>query len=192
MDVRDPVTEPPDADLVAAVRRGDARAADVLVRRHFRSSYAVALALLGNPMDAEDVCQDCFVRALERIEDCRQPDRFVFWLHQIVRNRAHNAREYRRVRSGPSVDELDVAGADDATRLVESNETGDRLAAALATLSPEQRQVLLLKDMEDWDHRAIAGSLGFSEGMSRQHLFNARRLMRERLRETAPEDGSHD
>jgi RNA polymerase sigma-70 factor (ECF subfamily) len=188
MDVRDPVTEPRDADLVAAVRRGDARAADVLLRRHFRSSYAVALALLGTPMDAEDVCQDAFVRALERIEDCRQPDRFVYWLHQIVRNRAHNARDYRRVRSGPSLEDVEVAGSDDATRLAERNETGDRLLVALETLTPEQRQVLLLKDLEDWDHRAIAGSLGISEGMSRQHLFNARRAMRERLREAAAED----
>jgi RNA polymerase sigma-70 factor (ECF subfamily) len=189
VDVRDPVTEPRDAELVAAVRRGDSRAADALVRRHFRSSYAVALALLGNPMDAEDVCQDCFVRALERIEDCRNPERFVYWLHQIVRNRAHNARDYRRVRSGPSLDDIEVAGADDATRLAERNDMGARLAEALATLTPEQRQVLLLKDMEDWDHRAIAVSLGISEGMSRQHLFNARRLMRERLKDTAPEGG---
>jgi RNA polymerase sigma-70 factor, ECF subfamily len=190
--VRDPVTGPGDADLVAAVRRGDARAADALVRRHFRSSYAVALALLGNPMDAEDACQDSFVRALERIDDCRHPDRFVYWLHQIVRNRAHNARDYRRVRSGPSLEDLELAGVDDATHLAERNEAGERLAIALETLSPEQRQVLLLKDMEDWDHRAIAGSLGISEGMSRQHLFNARRLMRQQLREAGPEDGSHD
>jgi RNA polymerase sigma-70 factor (ECF subfamily) len=187
MDVRDPVTDPGDAELVAAVRRGDARAADVLVRRHFRSSYAVALALLGTPMDAEDVCQDAFVRALERIEECHRPERFVYWLHQIVRNRAHNARDYRRVRSGPSLEDHEVAGPDDATRLAERNETGDRLLAALEVLTAEQRQVLLLKDMEDWDHRAIAGSLGISEGMSRQHLFNARRAMRERLAEAGPE-----
>ena len=189
MNVRDPDAEPRDAELVAAIRRGDARAADALVRRHFRSSYAVALALLGNPMDAEDTCQDAFVKALERIEDCRQPDRFVYWLHQIVRNRAHNARDYRRVRSGPSVEDLELAGPDDAARLAERNETGERLAVALATLTPEQRQVLLLKDMEDWDHRAIARSLGISEGMSRQHLFNARRLMRQRLGEGGPEGG---
>lgn len=190
--MRDPVTEPRDEELVAAVRRGDARAADALVRRHFRSSYAVALALLGNRMDAEDACQDAFVRALERIEDCRQPARFVYWLHQIVRNRSHNARDHRRVRSGPSLEEVEVAGPHDSARRAEVNELGERLLAALEALTPEQRQVLLLKDLEDWDHRAIAGSLGISEGMSRQHLFNARRLARERLRETAPEDPTHD
>jgi RNA polymerase sigma-70 factor (ECF subfamily) len=181
-----------DAELVAAVRSGDAAAADVLVRRHFRAAWAVALALLGNESDAEDVCQDAFVRALERIDECRKPDRFVYWLLQIVRNRAHNARDYRRVRSGPSVDEVVVAGPGDAARSVERHELGDRLLAALETLSPEQRQIVLLKDLEGWDHRAIARSLDISEGMSRQHLFAARRALRERLGPAALEDYLHD
>lgn len=181
-----------DAALVAAVRRGDAAAADVLVRRHFRAAWAVAMALLGNASDAEDVCQDAFVRALERIEECRKPDRFVYWLLQIVRNRAHNAREYRRVRSGPSTEDLEVASPGDATRATERHELGERLREALATLTPEQRQVVLLKDLEGWDHRAIARSLDISEGMSRQHLFTARRALRERLGPAALEDHLHE
>jgi RNA polymerase sigma-70 factor, ECF subfamily len=181
-----------DAELVAAVRAGDAGAADVLVRRHFRAAWAVALALLGNESDAEDVCQDAFVRALERIDECRKPDRFVYWLLQIVRNQAHNARDRRRVRGGPSLDEVEVAAPGDATRSSERHELGGRLLAALETLTPVQRQVVLLKDLEDWDHRAIAKSLGISEGMSRQHLFAARRALRERLGPTALEDHLHE
>ncbi len=181
-----------DADLVAAVRCGDRAAADALVRRHFRAAWAVALALLGNAADAEDVCQDAFVRALERIDDCRQPDRFVYWLLQIVRNRAHNARDYRRVRSGPSVEDVSVAAPGDAARGTERRELGDRLLAALARLTPEQREVLVLKDLEDWDHRAIARALGISEGMSRQHLFAARRALRGWLGPAALEDHLHD
>jgi RNA polymerase sigma-70 factor (ECF subfamily) len=180
-----------DATLVAAVRCGDAAAADALVRRHFRVAWAVALALLGNEADAEDVCQDAFVRALERIDECRRPDRFVYWLLQIVRNRAHNARAYRRVRSGPSTDEIEVAAPGDAARATERHELVDRLLAALETLTPEQRQVVLLKDLEGWDHRAIARSLDISEGMSRQHLLAARRALRERLGPTVLEDHLH-
>jgi len=188
----DDPADPDDARLVAAVRCGDAAAADVLVRRHFRAVWAVALALLGNELDAEDVCQDAFVRALERIDECRKPDRFVYWLLQIVRNRAHNARDHRRVRSGPSVDEIEVALPGDAAEATERRELGDRLLAALESLTPEQRQVVLLKDLEGWDHRAIARSLGISEGMSRQHLFAARRALRERLGPTALEDHLRD
>lgn len=181
-----------DADLVAAVRRGEAEAADTLVRRHFRSAWAVALAILGSEADAEDVCQDAFVRALERIDECRKPDRFVYWLLQIVRNHAHNARDYRRVRSGPSVDELEVAGTGDAARATELRELDDRLFAALQLLTPEQRQVVLLKDLEGWHHRDIAKCLEISEVMSRQHLFVARRVLREHLGPNALEDHLHE
>ncbi len=181
-----------DEQLVARVRAGDAAAASALVERHFRAAYAVALALLGNPMDAEDVCQDAFVRALERIDECRKPDRFVFWLLQIVRNHAHNARDRRRVRSGPDVDTVDAPAPDDARQSVERSELRATLLAALEHLTPEQREVVLLKDLEGWDHRAIARALGISEGMSRQHAFNARHRLRELLGPGALEDHLHE
>lgn len=190
--MRDAADVPGDAELVAAVRCGDAAAADALLRRHYRAAWAVALALLGIEADAEDVLQDAFVRALERIDECRRPDRFAWWLLEIVRNHAHNARERRRVRSGPSLEGMEVAGPGDATRATERHELGARLLAALETLSPVQRQVVLLKDLEDWDHRAIGKALGISEGMSRQHLFAARRTLRERLGPAALEDHLHE
>lgn len=181
-----------DAGLVAAVRAGSGAAATRLVQRHFRTAYVVALALLGNRMDAEDVCQDAFVRALERIDDCRKPDRFLQWLLQIVRNHAHNARDRRRVRSGLPLDEIEIPAPGDAARESERNELAERLLAALAILSPQQREVVLLKDLEGWDHRAIATALGISEGMSRQHAFHARRVLREQLGTGALEDHTHE
>src|SRR5436305_12930590 len=82
--------EPTDAQLVARTCAGDATAFDALVRRHYRAAFSVALAQTGNRADAEDVCHDAFVRAAERLEDCRQPERFVHWLCTIVRNHARN------------------------------------------------------------------------------------------------------
>ncbi len=178
----------PDAALVAAVRCGDAAAADALVRRHWRAAWAVALAQLGDRDDAEDVVQDAFVRALERIEDCRKPDRFVYWLLQIVRNHAHNARDRRRVRSGPSVEDVNAAAPGDAARDAERNDLGDRLLAALAGLPEVQREVVLLKDLEEWDHRRIATHLGISEDMSRQHASQARKHLRATLGSRAREE----
>ena len=63
------------------------------MRRHLRAAYAVALAVLGRPADADDVAQDAFIAALERIDDCRDPARFSGWLIKIVRNRALHALE---------------------------------------------------------------------------------------------------
>lgn len=175
--------EPSDVELVAAVRRGDADAADRLVRRHFRAAYAVALARLRHPADAEDVCQDAFVRALERIDDCRDPSRFVHWLLRIVRNRAHNLGDWKRVRHGPSLDDVVLPGTGDACGDAERRELRERLRSALADLPEVQREVVLLKDMEGWGHAAIAAALGISEVMSRQHLFVARRALRARMAE---------
>jgi RNA polymerase sigma-70 factor (ECF subfamily) len=81
-----------DGVLVARVRRGDSRAFDQLVRRHLRTAHAVARSKLDNPADADDVVQDAFIKALQRIDGCRNPEGFRGWLLVIVRNTAHNYR----------------------------------------------------------------------------------------------------
>ena len=174
--------DPADEELIARIRGGDVAAADMLVRRHLPLAYTIALAVLGSRMDADDVCQDALVRALEKIDDCRSPSRFRFWLAQIVRNHARNALARRRVRSGPALDEVEERPAPGHTgEVTERRELRAALLAALGQLTPVQREVVLLKDLEGWDHRAIAAAIGVSEGMSRQHLFVARGTLREAL-----------
>ena len=172
---------PDDAALVARARRGDAPAFETLVRRHFGSAFAAALSVLGNRMDAEDVCQDAFIRALEKLDELRRPERFRSWLLQIVRNRARNYASYRRVRAAVPLDEVVAAADDDPAAFARREELARRLETALAELTRIQREVVLLHDMEGWKHREIAEALDISEGMSRQHLFNARRTLRRRL-----------
>src|SRR6185503_1621639 len=82
---------------------------EVLARRHLRAAYVVALAVLGRPADAEDVAQEAFVVALERLESC-DPDRFSGWLVKIVRTRALNAIDKRRHRE-PADTEVDDSPA---------------------------------------------------------------------------------
>jgi RNA polymerase sigma-70 factor (ECF subfamily) len=170
----------PDAFLVERARRGDAAAFEALVRRHYRAAFAVALARLGNAMDAEDVCQDAFIRALERLDD-PDPGRFAAWLLQIVRNRAHNYRAYRKVREAQPLETVSAAGPADPGRDAERARLRAELETALMQVSEIQREVVLLHDLEGWKHREIAGALEISEGMSRQHLMAARRALRELL-----------
>ena len=190
------MTTPPadgtDAFLVGQARRGQASAFEALVRRHFRAAFAVALGVLGDRMDAEDVCQDAFVKALERIDDCREPAKFAAWLLQIVRRRSYNLRDHRRVRAGPAVEEASAAGPSDTVREVERAELRALLEQALARLSEVQRSVVLLHDLEGTPHAVIGETLGISEGMSRQHLFVARRLLRERLGRGVLKEYVHD
>jgi RNA polymerase sigma-70 factor, ECF subfamily len=162
------------------------------VRRHARAALAVARGILGNPADAEDVCQDAWVRALERLDECRQPDRFVFWLLQIVRNGARNFLQYRRVRATDPFDETsdswDRPGTDDPSRDLDRERERMRLEGAMARLTDGQREVLILHDQIGWKHREIADNLGMSEVLSRQRLFQARARMRQFLEETTDGD----
>lgn len=173
-----------DAELVARAKVGDARAFDELTDRYLDAAFAVAHAQLGYAADAEDVCQDAFLTALQRLEQCRDPDRFRVWLLRIVRNRAHNLRRYRSVRSEVGLDDVSPPSAaedpgDDAARA----ELRDRINAALKGLPPAQRQVVLLFDLQGWSHGDIAESLGISEGASRAALFKARSALRPQLKD---------
>ncbi|HKI03427.1 MAG TPA: sigma-70 family RNA polymerase sigma factor [Thermoanaerobaculia bacterium] len=171
-----------DSRLVARALGGDARAFEELVRRHLKSAHAVALGVLGNPADAEDVCQDAFLTALQKLEECRDPKRFAAWLMRIVRNQALNFRERRSLRQGEPLERVaEAAGGDDPGREAERSELRDRLLTALAVLPETQREVVLLHDLEGWRHREIADLLGTSEGAVRVRLLEARRRLRTEL-----------
>jgi RNA polymerase sigma-70 factor, ECF subfamily len=149
-----------------------------------RACYAVALAVVGRQADAEDVAQDAVLLALERVDSCREPEKFVAWLLQIVRNQARNALDRRKLRDVPANDVSAEQGA-------ESSGSDDvlargRLLAALSSLTPVRREIVLLHDLEGWTHPEISEALGMSELSSRQHLFQARRELRERLGDEAP------
>ena len=89
-------------DLVRRARLGDGAAFERLVRLHLRAAYSVAYAVTNDPNDAEDVTQDAFIAALERLEECKDPDRFSGWLLRIVRNRVIDLRRRDRGRSDSS------------------------------------------------------------------------------------------
>lgn len=171
-----------DRDLVKEALRGRKVAFEALVRRHLRAAYAVALARTGNPHDAEDVCQDAFIAALERLSTLRDPDRFGAWLLEIVRNRALNMIRSRRVRSEEPIDEAaERGGGPDPGRDLERSLLREDLLGALAGLDETRREVALLHDVEGWRHAEIAERLGMPEGTVRYHLHEARKTLRARL-----------
>lgn len=172
-------TPEPDALLVERVRGGDAEAFGELVRRHLRAANAIALAVVGSSADAEDVCQDAFITALERLDDCREPDRFPAWLLRIVRNRALSFRRYRKVRDALPLDAADrEPGRDNPALDTERALLRERLLIAMEDLTEVQREVVLLHDLEGWRHREIAVLLGLPEGTVRAHLSRARHTLR--------------
>lgn len=173
----------PDGVLVERAREGDPDAFDALVRRHLRSAYAVAVSVVLEPADAEDVCQDAFLTALERLDRC-QPERFAGWLLTIVRNRAISWQRRRKVRRAEPLEwARGLTSGPNPAQEYERTTLTEQLKAAIEPLPPRQREVLLLHDLEGWKHREIGDALGMKEGTVRYTLFQARRAVRERLGE---------
>ena len=170
-----------DSELVVLVRRGDRRAAGRLLERYLRACRAVALAVTGDETEADDVCQDAFVTAIERIGDCREPARFGGWLLQIVRNRARNVVRSPAARRVVPLDEREPSREPSPADVVERRELRGRLLAALAEIPEQHREVVLLHDLEGWKHREIGERLGLPEGTVRSHLHHARRRLRQIL-----------
>ncbi len=161
------MVEDEDTVLVARARRGDAVALEALVRRYLRAAYAVALSVVRSTADAEDLAQEALMGALQRLDQCREPQHFARWLFQAVRHRAFNHLErgklhatlLQRETRGEMVD-----GDASSVRLRR------RLLGSLKQLNETQQQVVLLHDLEEWTHGEIAAALDISEVMSRQHL----------------------
>jgi RNA polymerase sigma-70 factor, ECF subfamily len=170
-----------DGQLVRLARSGDEGAFASLVNRYRRAAYSVAFGVAGRHEDAEDAAQESFLVALERLEECRNPEKFAGWFLTIVRNRARNLIRRERLREGeplPFTLRTGDAGPDD---WVERVELRDRLRAALEELTPVQREVVLLHDLEGWKHREISERLDMPSGTIRSHLHYARKRLRELL-----------
>jgi RNA polymerase sigma-70 factor, ECF subfamily len=170
-----------DGELVRKVRRGDERAFATLVTRYRGAAYAVAFSVIGRHEDAEDAAQEAFILALERIEDCRNPESFAGWFMSIVRNRSRNLVRREVLRQADAIPERLSSGDALPDRDAETTELREMLQEALLQLPEVQREVVMLHDLEGWKHREIADRLEIPSGTVRSHLHFARRALRKLL-----------
>ncbi len=167
-----------DARLVALALADDPRARESLIRRHLPTAFVAALALLRDASDAEDIAQECIMTAMERLHQCREPERFAAWLRGSVRHRVFNHLRRAKLRAALSVFGVRMPDARAPSELAIMRRP---LLEALGKLTPVQREVVLMHDLESWTHVEIAATLGISEVASRQHLFVARKRLRAEL-----------
>ena len=172
---------PSDAALVALAREGDEAAFGELVRRYMRSAYSVARSVTGSHEDAEDAAQESFMVALQRLDDCRSPERFGAWLITIVRNRSRNLVRRESLRQTDAIPLSARSSRPTPERDFEQLEVREELRRALEALPDVQRDVVLLHDYEGWKHREIADRLGIPSGTVRSHLHFARKALRAAL-----------
>ena len=170
-----------DSELVARTRDGDEGAFGALVERYMRSAYAVALSVTGRHEDAQDAAQESLLVALQRLDECRSPEKFAGWLMTIVRNRARNLVRREVLRDTDQVPESTRSHTPTPDRELETLELRRSLTDALKDLPEIQRQIVLLHDLEGWKHREIADRLELPSGTVRSHLHFARKALRAAL-----------
>jgi RNA polymerase sigma-70 factor (ECF subfamily) len=173
------------ADLVAAARGGDRAAFEELVRATSAETYTLAYRLLGNEEDARDVVQEAYLRAYKGIGRFRGEAQFTTWLYRITANCAATYLGRRtRHRHEELSDEAPLADLSpdrDPQGLAMASDLRDRLSDALEELPPRLKAVVVLRDVYDMPHEAIAEELGISISAAKVRLHRARRRLREQL-----------
>jgi RNA polymerase sigma-70 factor, ECF subfamily len=171
--------------LVNAARDGDLHAVDALVRATYADTYTLALRLTGNAEDASDVVQDAYLRAYRSLSGFRGDAQFTTWLYRITANCAATTLVKRRKsRTEPLADDAPVIDIRDDRDPEWRAAAGDQRAvvtAALNRLPTRLRQVIVLRDIYDLPHSAIASELGISEAAAKVRLHRARRRLKESL-----------
>jgi RNA polymerase sigma-70 factor, ECF subfamily len=196
--------EVPDGDLVRRARAGELEAFDALTTRYEQRVYSLALRMLRQEQDAEDVTQQAFLSALENLGGFREESSFATWLLRIATHAALKIIRKRRGLPTVSLDAAtDTAEQADAVphpefiadwsatpeQLAQRNETRRLLDEALAHLDEKHRPVFLLRDVEGMSIKETAEALGLSEANTKVRLLRARLQLREHLTRTLGDPG---
>jgi RNA polymerase sigma-70 factor (ECF subfamily) len=183
------------AELVTAAKSGDRGASDELVRATYADAYTLAYRLTGDEEDARDVVQEAYLRAYRGLKQFRGDAQFSTWIYRIT---ANCASTFLAKRARHRHDELtdDVAIADgrpevDPESMADAELLRDRVSDALQELPPRLRAVVVLRDVYDLPHEAIATELGISEAAAKVRLHRARKKLRERLFPMRGEESAH-
>ena len=174
-----------EAKLVAAAKAGERDAFDQLVKATYAEVYTLAYRLTGNEEDARDVVQDAYFRAFRSLKRFRGDSRFSTWMYRITANCASTyltrRRKGRHEQLSDDDSHRDERPEVDPEQMAEAGLLRDRMTAALADLPPLLRSVVVLRDVYDLPHEAIASELGITEAAAKVRLHRARRKLRERL-----------
>ncbi len=176
-DADGPATE---SELVRRAQAGDVGAFEALYKENVRRVYALCLRLSSDPALAEELAQDAFVRAWQRLSSFRGESAFFSWLYPLVVNVALSERRTRRRRTARIMATDDLAAVEKPAPPPQPHAAID-LERALATLPPGARAVFVLHDVEGRKHEEIAQMTGVATGTSKAQLHRARRLLREAL-----------
>ena len=181
-------SQPSDVELAQKSAQGDTKAFAELYHRHFRRVYLLALRMMGNPTEAEDMTQEVFLNLFNKIGQFRGDSAFTTWLHRMTVNQVLMHFRKRSTRS-----ESTTAEGETPIQIVKGTENPnampvvDRISLekAIQQLPMGYRTVFVLHDVEGYEHDEIARMLGVAEGTSKSQLHKARLKLRQLIRQEA-------
>ena len=175
--------------LVERCRQGELGAFEELYQAHSGRLFSLAVRMLGNPADAEDMLQEIFLSAHRKLDSFRGEAALGTWLYRLAMNQILDHVRSRAARTGQLTD-----GLDDTSLLADA--AGHRLAdraidridleRALAELPEGCRAAFVLHDVEGLEHREVSDVLGIAEGTSKSQVHKARLRLRGLLRRERP------
>jgi RNA polymerase sigma-70 factor (ECF subfamily) len=181
----------PDFSLVSRCLRGDETAWEELVRLHTRRVYGLCYRFTGSGAEAQDLTQDVFLRVFRTLRTFRQAEgSFGTWLARVTRNLLID--HYRRTRQErvtdsieeqlPMLEEEGAAGAVRPDSAVAGREASEILQATLQKLSPDLREAVILRDLQEMEYREIASVLAIPEGTVKSRINRGRAELARLLR----------
>lgn len=186
-----------DAEWVIEAQSGDTRAFDRLVTKHRGKIYAMIVNMVKNDADAWDLSQEAFVKAWRALPKFEARARFSTWLFRISHNVVYDWLRKRRIESeGELNDELFDAGRIDSSgatspqqikqpdEALVQEELRDTIKSALAKLSPEHCEVILLREVQGMDYKEIADITENSMGTVMSRIYYARKKLQAYLKST--------
>jgi len=181
-----------ESTLIAGMARGDEKAFREFVERYKKKVYFLAFDMVGNPIDAEDISQDVFLKVFRSFATFRKGAKLSSWLYRVTYNASID--HLRRKGSAPEtvpdevLDSRSYAASgpsgpvmSDPARTAESKLLQEMIARALDKVSPQEKAVFLLRHYDDLMLKDIASSLGLSIGSVKSYLFRAVRKLQKEL-----------
>jgi RNA polymerase sigma-70 factor (ECF subfamily) len=161
---------------------------EVIVRRHMKDAYFIALGLVGNREDALELSQEAFYRAYKNYDQLNSKGKFFPWFYQILRNLCFSHLRKMRLRRAGSLDDEEagrpeptVPDAFDPEMIAERNEAKDRIWRAIARLDEKHREVIILRHFRHMSYDEMARVLFCNKGTVTSRLFYARQRLKDIL-----------
>ena len=185
------MTREEELEIILRVRAGDTDAFEALVLEHQNKVYSLALRMVGNEEDARDMAQEAFIRAFNSLASFRGESKFSVWLYRLTSNICIDFLRGRAKRRTVSLNWEDEDGEEGELEIpderfspearLERTELRESVRRGLDSLSPEYREILLLREINGLSYDEISRALNLEEGTVKSRIFRARKKLSEFL-----------